>query len=103
MAFDPELTTDLSADLLVDEAFRGKGYGRKLLEATMQKAKEMGCRQMSWITNEENATARALYESIVPRAGVAYYRLRFDESLQLDVPDEQAPVVEDVRSPQMSD
>lgn len=71
--------------------------------ATLERAKGMGCRRLSWITNEENVAARALYESIVPRSPVAYYRLDFEEFVELKVPDEHAPVDEGIRNPQESD
>jgi GNAT superfamily N-acetyltransferase len=48
----------------VDKAVRGKGYGRKLIMATHQAAKDKGCGRLYWATQESNATARKLYDSV---------------------------------------
>ena len=62
-------------DLFVDETARGLGLGRALLEALIAEARQMGCGRFYWHTNEGNARARSLYDSIVPSDGHLRYRL----------------------------
>jgi GNAT superfamily N-acetyltransferase len=50
-------------DLYVTDAARGKGYGRALVEAALDSARERGCRRIELDVNEENAGALALYLS----------------------------------------
>ncbi|MBN8866151.1 MAG: GNAT family N-acetyltransferase [Solirubrobacterales bacterium] len=51
-------------DLFVDEAARGKGYGRTLLEAAVSRARSRGCSRIQLDVNQANANAVALYESV---------------------------------------
>ncbi|MCW8916021.1 MAG: GNAT family N-acetyltransferase [Magnetovibrio sp.] len=51
-------------DLYVDDAARGQGAGRALIEAVYAKAKELDHHRVYWRTKAENATARALYEKV---------------------------------------
>ncbi|MBC7723964.1 MAG: GNAT family N-acetyltransferase [Burkholderiaceae bacterium] len=52
-------------DLFVDPAFRGNGVGRLLLQRTAQIAADRGANVVRWITaSEDNAVARALYDSM---------------------------------------
>ena len=53
----------LLEDLFVDEAARGSGLGRALVAATIDRARERGCRRLELDVNERNATALRLYES----------------------------------------
>ena len=50
-------------DLFVREAARGRGLGRALVEAALERARERGCRRIELDVNEDNATALALYDS----------------------------------------
>ena len=50
-------------DLFVDESARGKGYGRMLVEAAVERARSRGCERIQLDVNEANAAAVALYES----------------------------------------
>jgi GNAT superfamily N-acetyltransferase len=70
-------------DLFVEERARGGGVGAELVRAAIQRARERGCRRMELDTNEDNAAARALYESfgfVNDRYGGRdlYYRLHLD-------------------------
>ena len=54
----------LVEDVYVDEAARGAGLGRALMEGVIDRARERGCRRMELDTNERNEAAVALYESL---------------------------------------
>jgi GNAT superfamily N-acetyltransferase len=51
-------------DLFVDPATRGTGAGRALIEAVYRAADKAGADQVYWLTAEDNATARQLYDRI---------------------------------------
>ena len=50
-------------DLYVEEAGRGRGLGRALVEAALERARARGAARIELDTNEDNAAAIALYES----------------------------------------
>lgn len=49
-------------DLAVLPEYRGQGVGRKLLSAVEAKARELGCCRVTLEVQENNLTARRLYE-----------------------------------------
>ena len=51
-------------DLFVEEAGRGSGMGRALVEAAVARARERGCARMDLDANEANEPALALYRSV---------------------------------------
>lgn len=51
-------------DLFVEEGARGKGLGRALVNAACERASERGAQRIELDTNESNAGAIALYESL---------------------------------------
>ncbi len=51
-------------DLYVMPEYRGKGYGKRLLEATADKAREAGAKRLDWQVLDWNETAVRFYESI---------------------------------------
>ncbi|HEX2103417.1 MAG TPA: GNAT family N-acetyltransferase [Solirubrobacteraceae bacterium] len=53
----------LLEDVYVDATARGTGLGRALVQATLERARERGCRRAELDVNESNAAALALYES----------------------------------------
>jgi len=55
--------TVLMNDLYVDEAARGGGVGRALIEASASVARERGAHQLEWMTAPDNETAQHLYDS----------------------------------------
>jgi GNAT superfamily N-acetyltransferase len=61
-------------DLFTDEAARGRGAGRALIEAVYQRATAAGASRVYWLTQEGNATARALYDKLADRSGFIQYR-----------------------------
>lgn len=50
-------------ELVVTKGFRRRGIGRKLLLATMERCRELGCCETEVSTEETNRKARAFYES----------------------------------------
>jgi GNAT superfamily N-acetyltransferase len=61
-------------DLFVDPAARQKGAGRALIEAVYREADARGCTRTYWVTQEANATARALYDRVATEAPFVQYR-----------------------------
>ena len=51
-------------DLYVEDAARGSGLGRALVNAAVERATARGCRRMELDVNEQNAAAIAFYESL---------------------------------------
>lgn len=51
-------------DLYADEAQRGTGIGRKLIEAVYAQADRDGAASVYWMTQEFNTDARKLYDKI---------------------------------------
>lgn len=55
--------TVLMNDLYVDEAARGEGVGRALIEACAEVARKRGAHHLEWSTAPDNRTAQRLYDS----------------------------------------
>jgi ribosomal protein S18 acetylase RimI-like enzyme len=51
-------------DLFVTDSARGGGYGRELVEASLESARKRGCRRIELDVNEQNAAALRFYESL---------------------------------------
>ncbi|TCD13723.1 GNAT family N-acetyltransferase [Oricola cellulosilytica] len=51
-------------DLYADPHVRGRGIGRKLIEAVYADADREGCPSVYWLTQEFNTDARKLYDRI---------------------------------------
>jgi GNAT superfamily N-acetyltransferase len=62
------------ADLFTSQAARGKGVGKKLIEAVYDKAGAAGCSRVYWQTHETNAVAQVLYNNVAERSGFIVYR-----------------------------
>jgi GNAT superfamily N-acetyltransferase len=60
-------------DLFTDEAARGRGAGRALIEAVAAWARGQGCGRLYWLTHQGNATARALYDKMALNRGFIRY------------------------------
>jgi GNAT superfamily N-acetyltransferase len=61
-------------DLFTDEALRGQGVGRALIEAVGLRAKAGGAGSVYWQTHETNATAMRLYDRVAAKSGFIVYR-----------------------------
>lgn len=61
-------------DLFVMREARGRGLGRALIEAVYARADSLGCERVYWLTHEDNAAARALYDKVGRRSGFIQYR-----------------------------
>jgi GNAT superfamily N-acetyltransferase len=61
------------ADLFVDEAMRGQGAARALIEAVAAAARGRGCGRYYWLTKQDNARARRLYDTVGRFAGFIRY------------------------------
>lgn len=61
-------------DLYVSEAERGQGVARQLIEACTAYASSQGADQLYWLTQENNQTARLLYDRIAQRSGFIHYK-----------------------------
>jgi len=61
-------------DLFVDDAVRGAGVGRALIEAVYAFARSNGLPKVYWQTQEANATARRLYDTLAAPTGFIVYR-----------------------------
>jgi GNAT superfamily N-acetyltransferase len=64
-------------DLFVAESARGHGAGRALIEAVEKQARAAAASRIHWLTKEDNATARALYDRVAERSGFIQYRKLF--------------------------
>lgn len=61
-------------DLFVAPDARGGGAAKKLILACEEAAKARGAFRIYWQTQEYNAAARSLYDTIVPRSSFIVYR-----------------------------
>jgi GNAT superfamily N-acetyltransferase len=61
-------------DLYVEEARRRRGVGRALIDAVYRAADARGCTRTYWVTQEANATARALYDRVATKEPFVQYR-----------------------------
>ncbi|EJC73426.1 acetyltransferase [Rhizobium leguminosarum bv. trifolii WSM2012] len=62
-------------DLYVENSQRGLGTGAALIEAVAGLARQTGAGRLYWMTHENNATARRLYDKIAERSGFIQYRM----------------------------
>jgi GNAT superfamily N-acetyltransferase len=60
-------------DLFTLESFRGRGIGRKLIDAVVDAAQRAGSSRVYWQTKVDNRTARALYDSVAEHSGFIVY------------------------------
>lgn len=65
-------------DLFVEQAARGTGAGRMLIEAVADRAREKAAARMYWMTQAGNATARRLYDAIARESGFVKYDYKLD-------------------------
>ena len=61
-------------DLFTAEQARGKGVGRALIDAVVERAKSVGAARVYWQTHETNAVAMRLYDQLSEKSGFIVYR-----------------------------
>ena len=64
-------------DLFTASEARGRGIGRGLIEAVYARARDAGASRVYWLTQNGNATARALYDTMADNPGFTVYRKLF--------------------------
>ncbi|MGW2158640.1 GNAT family N-acetyltransferase [Nonomuraea sp. NPDC001699] len=62
-------------DLFTAADVRGRGVGRKLIEAVADWARDHGCSRVYWNTHESNSTARRLYDKVAENRGFIKYQI----------------------------
>ena len=62
-------------DLFVAPDVRGGGVGRALIAHVRERAAAAGAEKVYWLTQERNATARALYDRVASSTGFVHYEL----------------------------
>ncbi|MBI1776779.1 MAG: GNAT family N-acetyltransferase [Proteobacteria bacterium] len=60
-------------DLFVDERARGRGVARALIERVAEAARQRGAPRFYWQTRQDNARARALYDTLARFNGFIRY------------------------------
>ncbi len=65
-------------DLFVRPEARGQGAGRALIEHLISLARTTGWGRLYWMTREDNATARRLYDRFCASDGFVRYSIPFD-------------------------
>ena len=61
-------------DLFTRASTRGKGIGRRLIEAVYEQARLAGVTRVYWQTHDSNSTAMKLYDQVADRSGFVVYR-----------------------------
>lgn len=62
-------------DLFTAPAARGRGVARMLISEVAEWARVEGCGRVYWLTQEDNVTARRLYDDVADYAGFVVYRM----------------------------
>lgn len=62
-------------DLYTAAEHRGRGVARALISAVAEWAAEHGCSRVYWHTQQDNATARLLYDKVAAYRGFIMYTL----------------------------
>ena len=60
-------------DLFTDPARRNQGAARALIAAVADRARAGGSTRLYWLTQSDNATARALYDKVAKHSGFIRY------------------------------
>ena len=63
-------------DLFLATEARGHGYGRRLIEAVAEEARQLNCARLYWTTQESNHTARQLYDRLAVYGGFIRYEYK---------------------------
>jgi GNAT superfamily N-acetyltransferase len=76
MRWSPSATGSLQ-DLFTNEAARGQGVGRALINGVYEQAQMAGSPRVYWLTHHTNRTARQLYDKVAEDSGFIVYRKQF--------------------------
>ncbi len=60
-------------DLYVDESARGSGAGRALIKGVADRARQRAAYRLYWLTQDHNAPARHLYDTVARHSGFIRY------------------------------
>ena len=60
-------------DLFTEDASRGQGVGRALIQQVLDTAKQAGSSRVYWTTHTTNVAGRALYEKMAEHRGFIVY------------------------------
>lgn len=74
-----ESPAGLLHDLYVKPDLRGGGIGRALIDHVIAHGRGAGWSRVYWLTKEDNATARRLYDTYAPADGFVRYRVAVEE------------------------
>lgn len=66
-------------DLYVAPMARGRGYGRRLIEALADLGRAAGWLKIYWMTQADNVTAQRLYDKLARRSALVRYDLVLNE------------------------
>ncbi|GGP17373.1 GNAT family N-acetyltransferase [Nonomuraea glycinis] len=69
-------------DLFVDEAARGQGAARALIEWVARAARERDASRLYWTTKQDNTGARILYDRVARFHGFIRYDYPLDQGLR---------------------
>ena len=61
-------------DFYITKSSRGRGVARQLIEAVYRFADESGAARVYWLTQEYNAAARSLYDTVAHRTSFVVYQ-----------------------------
>jgi GNAT superfamily N-acetyltransferase len=64
-------------DLFTDQALRGHGIGRALINGVYERAQLAGSSRVYWLTHNTNSTAMLLYDKVADNSGFVVYRKIF--------------------------
>lgn len=65
-------------DLFVDPSARGQGAGEALIAHVRDWAQVFGAAKVYWLTANDNAIARSLYDKVATSTGFVHYEIELD-------------------------
>lgn len=65
-------------DLFTKPSARGRGVGTALIQAVASRARQHGATRYYWLTQDHNATARAVYDKLAHNKGFIRYDFPLD-------------------------
>lgn len=65
-------------DLFVEDTARGRGVAQALIEAVAERARQQASARLYWLTQNDNARARRLYDRVAKHSGFIRYEYPLD-------------------------